>query len=100
MRRHALRPFDRVEAGRLAPAMGKDLPFAGAGPLRVDGDDDALAAEALRPFGDEFRPVDGGGVDRRLVGAGEQQLADVVGLARSEEHTSELQSLMRISYAV
>src|SRR3546814_9417105 len=26
--------------------------------------------------------------------------ADVVGLARSEEHTSELQSLMRISYAV
>src|SRR3546814_2176310 len=28
------------------------------------------------------------------------QLLDAVGRARSEEHTSELQSLMRISYAV
>src|SRR3546814_13981465 len=33
---------------------------------------------------------------------GEAAVADIVGqhLARSEEHTSELQSLMRISYAV
>src|SRR3546814_9506953 len=30
----------------------------------------------------------------------EQQLEVLFGLARSEEHTSELQSLMRISYAV
>src|SRR3546814_6064736 len=28
------------------------------------------------------------------------RLGDVLGLGRSEEHTSELQSLMRISYAV
>src|SRR3546814_2281947 len=36
------------------------------------------------------------------VGAGPGLIADVriVGHARSEEHTSELQSLMRISYAV
>src|SRR3546814_8485511 len=48
------------------------------------------------------------GVERRApddVGVGIDQLADVVrGLVhleqRSEEHTSELQSLMRISYAV
>src|SRR3546814_3495769 len=36
-----------------------------------------------------FEPVDIGIVDRRMAGD-----------ARSEEHTSELQSLMRISYAV
>src|SRR3546814_8159620 len=34
-----------------------------------------------------------GGVDLAVVG-------DVVAVVRSEEHTSELQSLMRISYAV
>src|SRR3546814_3655683 len=38
------------------------------------------------------RAVRGGGVDLRLRVIGE--------LRRSEEHTSELQSLMRISYAV
>src|SRR3546814_7026055 len=39
---------------------------------------------------------------RRHVGDALQQLADaeVVQRRRSEEHTSELQSLMRISYAV
>src|SRR3546814_7969846 len=30
----------------------------------------------------------------------EHLLTEIVGVARSEEHTSELQSLMRISYAV
>src|SRR3546814_7650100 len=37
-------------------------------------------------------------VDR--LGAGAVHLEDLEILARSEEHTSELQSLMRISYAV
>src|SRR3546814_3178720 len=40
---------------------------------------------------------------RRLAGVvfpGQFQIADVAGVDRSEEHTSELQSLMRISYAV
>src|SRR3546814_6579670 len=49
-----------------------------------------------------------GGVDRQpRFGADHEQiervgqaLADRVGALRSEEHTSELQSLMRISYAV
>src|SRR3546814_8416923 len=36
----------------------------------------------------------------RRVGRGEQRLDAVARLKRSEEHTSELQSLMRISYAV
>src|SRR3546814_8393468 len=50
--------------------------------------------------------LDHGGVDRRRLVGSEHRLParvsaglDVL-LARSEEHTSELQSLMRISYAV
>src|SRR3546814_12219799 len=40
-----------------------------------------------------------GGLTRPVVG--QRQLVDhLAGVARSEEHTSELQSLMRISYAV
>src|SRR3546814_9730881 len=46
-----------------------------AGPLRADGDDPP-----------HWRGTDGGSAGQRH--------------ARSEEHTSELQSLMRISYAV
>src|SRR3546814_4340420 len=37
---------------------------------------------------------------RRLTAAGAGELAQTLFDARSEEHTSELQSLMRISYAV
>src|SRR3546814_3113189 len=40
----------------------------------------------------------GGKIDRRTVAVGRFLLAGA--LHRSEEHTSELQSLMRISYAV
>src|SRR3546814_6542160 len=36
----------------------------------------------------------------QMLAVGEIQLRGVLDLARSEEHTSELQSLMRISYAV
>src|SRR3546814_2092200 len=37
---------------------------------------------------------------RPRVGSGAHQLGALIGWFRSEEHTSELQSLMRISYAV
>src|SRR3546814_9174258 len=42
------------------------------------------------------------GDNHRAMGAAHQrrQVAGALGHARSEEHTSELQSLMRISYAV
>src|SRR3546814_10375202 len=53
--------------------------------------DDAAAAQAF-----DFGPVDLRGQMVRDVEAA--QFGDVV--IRSEEHTSELQSLMRISYAV
>src|SRR3546814_7432010 len=38
--------------------------------------------------------------DVESIGRMQRQLAELVPEARSEEHTSELQSLMRISYAV
>src|SRR3546814_10515518 len=37
---------------------------------------------------------------RALPGIGDYTAAAIAAIARSEEHTSELQSLMRISYAV
>ena len=68
--------------------MGEDLPARRRARRRrdllgVDGDDDALAAELLRRGVDEAPVGDGGGIDRRLVGAGEQQVADVVELAHA-----------------
>src|SRR3546814_9404400 len=44
--------------------------------------------------------VMGWGCARRREGAGRQVTSTRCGSGRSEEHTSELQSLMRISYAV
>src|SRR3546814_8314087 len=63
---------------------------------QVEADDDTLVAmfdeEAVRAVGKRAHQLE-------LVG-GEPEPLDIVGGARSEEHTSELQSLMRISYAV
>ena len=67
--------------------MGEDLPAIRLAVLRhflgVDRDHDALIAEFLRRFLDEFGPVHGRGIDRHLVGAGFQQGADVVGRAHA-----------------
>src|SRR3546814_7864528 len=52
-----------------------------------------LGAGAVAPAGHHHRAL-----GRDLPGSNVHQR--LVGLARSEEHTSELQSLMRISYAV
>src|SRR3546814_7028199 len=56
-------------------------------------------------FGDIFGEIFGGGGARRGGGPQVYRGADLkytldISLERSEEHTSELQSLMRISYAV
>src|SRR3546814_7548191 len=61
--------------------------------------------DTLFPYTTLFRShrVDAGDAGACLAGlcrAGEHAEFDDVGLGRSEEHTSELQSLMRISYAV
>src|SRR5207245_568936 len=55
---HFAPPLDRVAPGGAPAAVGVDAPTPGAGALtpRVDGDHDALAAEALRRLTDELRP--------------------------------------------
>src|SRR3546814_3853432 len=60
--------------------------------------DSSLSARAVALAAEQARPEAGAGAglrDSALIGEGEP-----LGLLRSEEHTSELQSLMRISYAV
>ena len=58
--------------------MGEDFPSARTDLLGVDGDDDALRAELLRRLAHEVPVRHGGRVDRRLVGAGEQEIANIV----------------------
>ena len=77
-RHHVARKVHRIDAGRLAAAMGEDLPSAGRHRLGIDRHDDALAAEFLRGLAHEVAIGHGRGVDRHLVGAGQQQLADVL----------------------
>src|SRR3546814_3049646 len=68
---------------------------------REIGRDDHVAEAALPAIGDRGHARD---ILRRTIFLPEFQLArflgDQRGAGRSEEHTSELQSLMRISYAV
>src|SRR3546814_18443982 len=69
--------------------------------------DDAEAADEEGVVGEGHAPAepvhlaDLGLVGRHVDGAGAHEQRDLAeGVGRSEEHTSELQSLMRISYAV
>jgi len=71
-------PFDRVEPGRVASAMGEHAPLSRAGLPRVDRADDTLAAEFLRGLAHEIGARDGGGVDRDFIGASEQEFPDVI----------------------
>src|SRR3546814_1345738 len=81
----------------------------GFGEERGDGEDADLVAGARRFLGGANRIGDDQLLQRRLLdprhgGARQDAVGaisdDVLRAARSEEHTSELQSLMRISYAV
>src|SRR3546814_4451678 len=57
------------------------------------------AACGVRSLGRKL-PVSVGGTRRKWKAVGVATDGDPIGNVRSEEHTSELQSLMRISYAV
>src|SRR3546814_2821354 len=73
----------RWAGGRDAPAVRTRAIANAMKPARFTG-----KWQALKP------------AERRLTGVRALELADPAEEARSEEHTSELQSLMRISYAV
>src|SRR5215208_2718318 len=66
------------DAGRPTASMGENLPVAGRSLLGINGNDDALAAEAPRREADKRRISDDRGVDRHLVGTGKQKRADIV----------------------
>ncbi|EAZ61422.1 conserved hypothetical protein [Pseudomonas aeruginosa 2192] len=87
---HLLRPEHGIQPGGLAPAMGEDFPARrlarGGNLLRVDGDHDALRAEAVGGLTDELGVEHRGGVDRDLVRAGIQQVADVLHAAYAAAH--------------
>src|SRR3546814_4672946 len=67
---------------------------------------DRVAVAFVQRTGDQPDAAVAGGAAQDLLGVAGQALrvggvhAEAAQLARSEEHTSELQSLMRISYAV
>src|SRR3546814_9651890 len=65
-------------------------------PAAADGDDDRVEAGSILQHLQTNGP--GPGDDPRIVERMHEDIA--VRRSRSEEHTSELQSLMRISYAV
>src|SRR3546814_5390865 len=69
---------------------------AGGNMLRDLGEEVGLET----PFDAMAGFVEGGGKLVSDVADGTGQVVDTVADVRSEEHTSELQSLMRISYAV
>ena len=66
----------------MRPPWGKDLPARGLAVSRdalgIDGDDNALGAEFLGGFAHEFAARHGCRVDRDLVGACFEELANVV----------------------
>ena len=79
--------------------MGEDLPFGGLTFLRhalgVDGDNDALRAEFLGRLAHEIRVGDGGGVDRHLVGTGQQQLAHIFHRAHTAADSQRHEAALR-----
>src|SRR6516164_7508251 len=81
-RDHLARVIDRVEPGGIAAAVGEDLPARAFPRLRhalgIDRNHDALVAEFLRRLLDEGAPGDRRGIDRHLVGARSEKLADVL----------------------
>src|SRR3546814_1444391 len=79
--------------------LGGDIPANGT---RILGWDAAGIVRATGPLAIRFKPGDRvwyAGDITRAGSNGEQQAVDER-IVRSEEHTSELQSLMRLSYAV
>src|SRR3546814_2822477 len=82
------RPHDRGAAGRDRGACAGRL-------LRAGKIFRSCSGGGAEPFGSRHRHK--GGV-RRM--AGDRRGSLLAGKRRSEEHTSELQSIMRISYAV
>src|SRR3546814_3677222 len=86
------RAIQPPEAAAPAVRIARDQQRAGIGESRT-----AIVGQR-HPALHVHRPF--GGVEQRDIVGGPAEIGGQIGQARSEEHTSELQSLMRISYAV
>lgn len=71
-------PFNGVEAGVFAAAVGEDAPFVRGDLFGINGDDDALAAEFFGALADQFRIGEGAGIDADLVRAGTEHGKHVI----------------------
>src|SRR3546814_5699042 len=89
---HAEFGLSEMVARRAAEAAFE--PCCGPGVEQLAGAADGTHARGRLKWGPRHLPIGGG----RTGQVGDAETAD--NLVRSEEHTSELQSLMRISYAV
>src|SRR3546814_2569842 len=92
-------PFGAVAANRLALALPRTQPLDHRRPDE-EGDGERRDHRAAAAKGEVAEQVE----QRDAVGERDEQVVEhaarVPTVRRSEEHTSELQSLMRISYAV
>src|SRR3546814_10641670 len=96
--------FPTLRSSHLAPGSDAMLALDPADGSRAGAHDHALGRhlatlEALHAFKQGAAGDAGRGEDAVALGEIVQRI-DAVEIVRSEEHTSELQSLMRISYAV
>src|SRR3546814_10331687 len=98
----------RDEIGELR---GQEILADGKAGLIIVGDDrrqreQVVDARVGDPHGPQHAPDVGDGIALRIAGVGADAVQELINggaiqeQLRSEEHTSELQSLMRISYAV
>ena len=89
-RHYFARVIDGIEAGGIAAAMGEDFPTLAFSRLRdalgIDRHDDALVTEFFRCLLYECASGNGCGVDRHLVGAGREQVADIFDRAHPAPH--------------
>ena len=91
-----------INAGGAAPAVGENFPAGGvvanaitaADSARIHAGDDALAAHFLGNIAHHLWAGNGGGVDRHLIGAGQQQRAGILHgshpAAHGEGHEADL----------
>src|SRR3546814_6285242 len=91
--------FERQEFMKLMmgvqSAAQRHIFFAERKAAKIDGIADGIALRSIKRVGVIGAGTMGGGISMNFLSAGIP-----VTIVRSEEHTSELQSLMRISYAV
>ena len=72
------RPLESVQAGVQAASVLVHIPAAAFPAPGVDGDNNALAAEAFGRFRDEPRPFDRGGVDADLIGPLAEDVVEIL----------------------